>query len=165
MNGTKRGPWILFAVFFFLSALGIGAAIAAGPGGPHCGFGHGHFFKLLVRLDLTDSQKTPIAAILKQNEANAKNIVTGLANARVQLARDVLSGSDSAVISADCQNAAQYEVQAAQLTAQLVAQILPTLSADQKTILQEIQGEFGSNIDARIESGFAHLDKWIAKHQ
>ena len=165
MNGTKRGSWIPFAVILVMLACGVGAAVAAGPGGPHGRFGHDPMFKLLVRLDLTDAQKTSVANIIKQNEANIKSIATGLVKARVQLAKDVLNGSDSTVIAADCQGVAQYALQAAQMRAQVMAQIIPILSADQKTTLQNIQDKLGSNIDAAIETRFERLDKWIARHQ
>ena len=165
MKSTKSGLTILFAVFIITSAFGAGYAIAGGPGGPHGGFGHDPLARLLIRLDLTDAQKTTVANILKQNEANARNIATGLANARVRLAKDVLSGSDQSVISTDSQNVATFAAQAAQLRSQIVAQIIPILLADQKATLQRIHDKIGANIDSAIEMRFAHLDKWIARHQ
>ncbi len=161
MNSTKRGFTILFAVFLIASLFGVSNAIAGGPGG----FSHDHLARLLVSLDLTDAQKTAVANILKQNEVNARNIATGLASARVQLAKDVLSGSDQSVISADSQNVASFAAQAAQLGSQIVAQIIPILSADQKTTLQNIHDKIGANLDSAIEKRFARLDKWIASHQ
>jgi hypothetical protein len=161
MNTTKRGFTILFATFLIASFFSVSNAVAGAPGG----FGHDHLARLLVSLDLTDAQKTAVANILKQNEVNARNTATGLASARVQLAKDVLSGSDQSVISADSQNLAVYAAQAAQLGSQIVAQIIPILSADQKTTLQNIHDKIGANLDSAIEKRFARLDKWIARHQ
>jgi Spy/CpxP family protein refolding chaperone len=161
MNTTRRGFTILFASFLIASLFGVSNAVAGAPGG----FGHDHLARLLASLDLTDAQKTAAGNILKQNEVNARNIATGLASARVQLAKDVLSGSDQSVISADSQNVAAYAAQAAQLGSQIVAQIIPILSADQKTTLQSLHDKIGVNIDSSIDRRFARLDKWIAKHQ
>lgn len=88
MNTLRRGFTILFAVFLIASLFSVNDAIAGDPGGPHGGFGHDHLARLLVNLDLTDAQKTTVANILKQNEANARNIATGLANARLQLTKE-----------------------------------------------------------------------------
>jgi hypothetical protein len=162
MNRTKRGFTFLLAVFLITSVLGIGNAIA---GGPHGRLGHDPLFGLLIRLDLSDSQKTAVANILKQEEANIRNAATGLANARVKLAKDVLSGSDQSVITADSQNVATYAGQAALLRSQIMAQIIPVLSADQKTTVQNIHDKMGTNINSAIDMRFARLDKWIAKHQ
>lgn len=162
MNGRKNGVVFLLAALLITLVFSTGNAIA---GGPHGRFGHDPLLRLMVKLDLTDAQKTSLANILKQNEDSARNIATGLATARAQLAKDTLKGSDPAVIAADCQNVAQYETQAAQLRAQIVAQMIPTLSADQKATLQKIQDKLGTHIDTAIDKRFDHLDKWIARHQ
>lgn len=164
MNRTKRSFTIAVAVFLIASALGAGNAFA-GPRGPHGRFFRNPLARLMLRLDLTEAQKTTLAGIVKQNEANAKSIATGLANARVQLARDVLNGSGSSVIAADSQNVATYAAQAAQLRAQIMAQMIPALSPEQKTRLQEIHDKIGSNVNAAIAMRFSRLDRWIARHQ
>ncbi len=164
MNWTKRNSTIVIAVFLIASAVGAGNALA-GPRGPHGRFFRDPLARLMLRLDLTDAQKTTLAGIVKQNEANAKSIATGFANARVQLAKDVLNGSGSSVIAADYQNVATYAVQAAQLRAQIMAQMIPTLSPEQKARLQKIHDKIGSNVNTAIAMRFEHLDRWIERHQ
>lgn len=164
MNWTKKSFTIVFAFCLIASALSAGVALA-GPCGPRGRFFRDPPARLMLMLDLTDAQKTTLAGIVKQNEANAKTIAAGLANARVQLAKDVLNGSESSVIATDSQNVATFAVQAAQLRAQIMARMIPSLSADQKARLRKIHDKIGSNVNAAITMRFDHLDKWIAKHQ
>lgn len=164
MERTRKACMTMLAVFLFASAMSAGVAAA----GPYCSGGRlfrSPLARLMIRLDLTDAQKTTLAGILKQNEANTKGIVAGLANARVQLAKDILSGSGSSVIATDSSNVATYAAQAAQLRAQIMAQMIPVLSAPQKAKLQKIHDQIGSNVNAAVQIGFERLDNWIADHQ
>jgi Spy/CpxP family protein refolding chaperone len=161
MNRKRMGFTISFAVFFLAAVFAAGSVIAAGPGGHHGRFHHDPLFRLMHKLDLTDAQKTRVATILQSNEASAKIIASGLANARVQVARDTLSGNFNAT---DFNNLLNFEQQAVQLRASVVSSILPILTTDQQNTLKSIQDKIGTNIDEAINARFARLDKWIAKH-
>lgn len=164
MERARKGFAAILAVFLISSVLSAGVAVA-GPYGSRGRLFHSPMARLMERLDLSDAQKTTLAGILKQNEANARSIVAGLANARAQLTKDILSGGGSSVIASDSSNVATYAVQADQLRAQIMAQMIPVLSAAQKTKLQKLHDQIGSNVDAAVQIGFAHLDNWIADHQ
>jgi Spy/CpxP family protein refolding chaperone len=163
MNKTKTRLTVALAAAVFLvgSSFAVTSAFAHGHRGEHGWLGHEPLIGIVHRLNLTEAQKTQVAAILKSNEAEAKTIVTGLAAARVQLTKDILSGAD---VTAACSEVANYELQAAQLRSAIFSQITKLLTPDQQTTLQNMQNELGQHVDAAVNRGFEHLDKWIAKH-
>lgn len=125
------------------------------------GFQYDPFFGLLSKLNLTEPQKAQVADILKSNESQAKNVAKEMANAGLQVRKDFMNGT----YNADHFNAwVKYEQQGAQLRANIMAAILPKLTQDQQTTLQGLQDQVGSNIALEIDSRFARLDDWIAKH-
>ena len=165
MNTTRTKVMVvLAAIFMFGSSFAASSARGEGPGhgGKHGRHGHDPFFSMMHKLDLTDAQKAQVAAIIKPQEANIKTVVTEMAKARIQLGKDILSGSGD--VSAAAANLATYEQQFAQLRATIFSQILAILNPDQKAMIQKRVDKMGTHVDQMIESRFAHLDKWLAKH-
>jgi Spy/CpxP family protein refolding chaperone len=163
MNSKKMQFVVVLALVFLMGAsFAAYNAFAFGDGeGRHGRFGHDPLFMLFHKLNLTDPQKQQVAGILTQNEDQAKAIATGMANARAQLVKAILSGTDA---SAASQELATYSLKAAVLASGIVAQISPILTADQQAILQNMQAKIGSHVTDAINRRFAHWDKWIAKH-
>ena len=160
-NGKKL-MIALVAIYFLGSFLATASAYGHGPDGKHGRMGHNPFFGMMHRLNLTSDQKTQVAAIIKPQEANIKTIVTGMAKARVQLSKDILSGSGD--VAGDAANLANYQQQFAQLRATIFSQILGVLTPDQKAMIQKRIDKMGTNLDERINEHFTHLDNWLAKH-
>lgn len=126
---------------------------------------HGRFNKnplgVLSKLNLTATQKTEVAAILKSNEAKSKTIANELANAGMQIRKDVLNGSYNADHFKALTN---YEQQAIQHRATVMAAILPKLTKNQRATLEKLQAKFDSRTKSAINNRFARMDKWIATH-
>ncbi len=166
MNRKKAGFAVLIGVFLVVSTFAAINAVADGPG--HGRFGHHPLFGLMHKLDLTDAQKTIVAGVLKQNETAAKTNAANLANARAQLAKDILLSVNQGQISTDCANVSSAQAAltllVANMSTQMLSQLGPTLSADQQATLQKMQSKIGTNINAAIDARFARLDKWIARH-
>ena len=160
MNRTRMSIAVVLAMVLIVGA-SFAANNASGYGGKHGKFGHDPFFRLIHKLDLTDAQKAQVATIIKNNEAQAKTIVTNLANARAQLIKVILSGGDVSKASDDVAGCTK---EFAQFQSSIVGQIIPILTADQQTTLQNMQEKIGSKMNAMIDARFARLDKWIAKH-
>ncbi len=119
-------------------------------------------FGLLHNLNLTKSQKAQVASVLKSNEAQAKRLAQELASAGVQVRKDFINGT----FNADHFNKwVKYERQGARLRANVMAEILPKLTEQQKTTLLSMQDRMGSRITSTINSKFAQLDHWIAENK
>lgn len=133
-----------------------------GPGGGHGHFGHDPFFRLMHKLKLTEDQKIQVAAIIKPQEEQIKAAVTAVVKARVQLTKDILSGSGD--IAADSANMAAAEQQFAQLRADIFKQVLNVLTPEQKAVVQKKVERMGTHVDEMIGKRFSHLDKWLSKY-
>lgn len=152
---------MLIAVLLMGTSFTGTSALAHEQKGGHGGYWRDPLFGVLRKLNFTEDQKAQVAAILKSNETEAKSIATGLANARVQLLKATLSGAD---VSAACSEVANYELQAAQLRADIFSQIKKILSPAQQTIIQNMQNEMAQNVNALVTERFERLDKWISQH-
>ena len=162
MNRKKTQFTVVLALFFLVGT-SFAAQNAFGSGeGRHGKFGHDPLFRLFHKLNLTDPQKQQAAGILKSHEDEAKTISTGMANARTELVKAILSGAD---VSDASQNASTYSLQAAQLGSRMVSELSGILTPDQRATLQSMQTKIGSHISERLDKRFAHWDEWIAKHQ
>ncbi|MCE5243147.1 MAG: Spy/CpxP family protein refolding chaperone [Syntrophobacteraceae bacterium] len=166
---------VLAAVFLIGSSFAVAGAYGYGPGGKHGNIGQGHgpggrhghfghdpFFRLVHKLKLTEDQKTQVAAIIKPQEEQIKAAVTALAKARVQLTKDILSGSGD--IAADSASLAAAEQQIAQLRADIFKQVMTVLTPEQKAIVQKKVEKMGTHVDEMIGKRFSHLDKWLSKY-
>jgi Spy/CpxP family protein refolding chaperone len=159
----KRAQLLVVLALVVLMGASFATHNAFGSGeGRHGRSGHDPLFRLFHKLNLTDPQKQQAATILKSHEDEAKAIATGMANARAQLLKAILSGGD--VVDAS-QNVASNSLQAAQLGSKMVSELSGILTPDQKTTLQNMQTKIGSRITERLDKRFAHWDEWIAKHQ
>jgi hypothetical protein len=184
MNMAKKGFTVLFGFLLIAGVFAAGNAIAAGHDeqgmqgqtgqlgraeqkeltgqvGQQSEANFDPFFGLLHDLNLTDAQKAQVADILKANEAEAKTIAKELANAGVQIRKDFMKGTFN---PDHFDTWVKYEKQGAQFRATTMASILPKLTHEQQTTLQSMQDQVGSNINSAIDSRFARLDDWIAKH-
>lgn len=166
MNWKKMWIMVLAA-----AVLATGATVAAadarcgGPGGRHGMQGPGHMFGFLHRLDLSDSQKTQVAGILKELEPEAKEAVQGMVDARIQLANTTMSGTyDEAAVRQASVQVSSYAEQLAIIRAKAVSRIMEILTPEQKATLDEMKGKISDRAGARVDAGFEHLDAWIAKH-
>ncbi len=125
-------------------------------------FKYDPFFGLMHKLNMSDAQKAQVAEILKSNENRAKTVAHETANAVVQVRKDFVQGKFNAE---HFDNLIKYERQGAELRAQVMASVLPKLTQEQRTNLASMQDKVGSQINSRIDSRFARLDSWIAKHE
>jgi len=166
----KRAKVVFAMVFVVIFLIGAGFTathvLAGGHGGKHGGFGHDPFFMLIHKLNLTPDQKATVAGILNSNLGQLQDDATLLANARVQVIKDALSGNNA--ITTDCgalgTAVATLALHHATITQEIITALTPSLSDDQKATLQNMQGKIGSHVDAMIDARFAHLQKWIAKY-
>jgi Spy/CpxP family protein refolding chaperone len=159
----KRAQFVVVLALIVLVGASLGAHNAFGSGERRHGkCGHDPLFRLFHKLNLTDTQKQQAAGILKSHEDEAKTIATGMANARAQLVKAILSGAD---VSEASQSVSSYSLQAAQLGSRMVSELSGILTPDQKTTLQNMETKIGSRITERLDRRFAHWDEWIAKHQ
>ncbi len=146
----------------------IGASVAAvhSHGWRHGRFGHMPLFRMMHKLDLTDSQKAMVAGILKSNEATLRQDVTTLVKARVALNTAILNGNDVGDPIAAVQAASGSLISdSARLRVSLFTALKPTLSESQQITLTGMESRMeNGKVDARITEGFEQLDKWIAKH-
>jgi Spy/CpxP family protein refolding chaperone len=156
----KKTQFVVVLALVFLVGTAFAVHNAFGEGG-HGKFGHDPLFRLMHKLNLTDAQKQQVAGFLSANEANAKTIATGVASARAQLVKAILSGTDTTAASGQL---ASYTAQAAALASQIMGQISGILTTDQQTILQNMQAKIGSHATHAIDARFEHWDKFIAKY-
>ncbi len=129
-------------------------------------YGHDFLFSVIHKLNLTNTQKQQVAAILTGQEPQAKTIATGLAQAKLQLYQTILSGQD---VTGAWTQVATLSLQSAMLRSAIIAQIIPILTADQQGALQNIQAKIGNSqsmigSDQWLTGSFARWDKFIAKY-
>lgn len=162
MLKTKRRALVMVAacLLFGMTFAG-GSAFAGEHGRRHGGFGHGPMLGMLHRLNLTQPQETQVAAILKGSEAEAKSLALEGANARAELIKAIMSGSD---VTAACQGVAASTERSAKFRAGLIGEIKKILTTEQLAVLQKMQDKIGTHANERIDDRFKRLDKWIARH-
>jgi Spy/CpxP family protein refolding chaperone len=157
----KRTQFTIVLALIVLVGASFAAHNAFGGGGGH-GRGHDPIFMLFHKLNLTDPQKQQAATILKSHEDEAKGIAAGMANARAELVKAILSGGD---VSEASQNVASNSLLVAQLGSKIVSELSGILTPDQKATLVNMQTKIGSHVTEMVDKKFAHWDEWIAKHQ
>lgn len=161
LKTRKRLLVMVAASLLFGMTLAGGSAIAGEHGRRDGGFGHEPMLGMLHKLNLTEAQKTQVAAILKGNEAEAKSLALEGANARAQLIKAIMSGSD---VTPACQGVAASTERSAKFRAGLIAEIKKTLTTEQLAVLQKMEDRIGSHANERIDDRFRRLDRWIARH-
>ncbi len=134
----------------------------AGEGGFHGGRG---FLGMLDRLGLNADQERDIAAILSKHREEIGKVVTGIADARIKL-REAVTAEDYSedTVRRAAQSLGDQQEQAAVLAAQVLSEVKPLLSADQKERLKDFGSRRSDRMQGFFEARLAELDEWIANH-
>jgi len=132
-----------------------------GMGGPGAGFGEG-VLKLLVKLDLTDSQKHEAALILAKyrDEGKEKGDALRKAMEALRAASEASVFDEDAVRTAFEGVAAEGEEMAVH-GAKLVAELRGILTPEQKAMLEERKAHRQEKRKGRREHRSSFLDEWI----
>lgn len=151
------------------AAIGSVEAGMHGPGRGRAGAGSFHggrgFQGMLDRLGLNADQERDIASILGKHREEIGNVVKGMADARNNLREAVTAEvhSEDAVRRA-AQSLGDQQEQAAVLAAQVLSEVKPVLSAEQKERLKDLGSRRAGRAQGFLEARLADLDEWIAKH-
>jgi Spy/CpxP family protein refolding chaperone len=151
--------------------VGIGSAFAGPQGSGHEGAGkngsHGGqgFLRVLEKLALNADQEKEIASILGKYRDKIGKTAADVLEARQGL-REAISTdvySEGAVRQA-AQRLSEQEVQAAVLRAQILNEVRPVLTSEQKDQLKMLSSKRAGKTKNFVEAMLANLDEWIAKH-
>jgi periplasmic protein CpxP/Spy len=146
--------------------VGIGSSFAgsegAGKSGLHGGRG---FLWVLEKLDLSADQQHGIASILGKHRDEIVAGINGVVEAKQGL-RDAITAdvfSEAAVRQA-AQQVSEIEVQNAVLRAQIVNEVRPVLTSEQRDQLKKFASKRADKRMGFVDARLANLDKWIAAH-
>lgn len=158
----------LFSSFLLGAILCLGvsvsAAVAADKGEPEVGVGV-RLLALFADLDLSDRQKSESAKILQSHRAEVRKEVDALVAARVELFNVIhQSDSDENSVRAASQKVAKVEEELAVKRAQVLNELRPLLTEEQKAILQSAKAEFVDRIGGKLSVVRRVIDRWIDKH-
>jgi Spy/CpxP family protein refolding chaperone len=150
--------------------VGIGSSFAGAQESWHEGAGTGShggrgFLRVLQKLDLNADQEREIASILGKHRDEIGKTATGMGEARQGLRNAVTADvfSEGAVRQA-AQQLSEQEVQAAVLRAQIVNEIRPVLTSEQRDQWKKFANMRAGKMNSFVDARMANLDKWIAAH-
>ncbi|MBF0566387.1 MAG: Spy/CpxP family protein refolding chaperone [Nitrospirae bacterium] len=140
------------------STVGSGV-IGSGADGEHI------LLKAIIQLNLSDAQKSAIAAILKKNSTAVKTDVQGVLTARAALLDAIHSDTyNEAAVRNASKDVASKEEDLAVLRAQIVSEINVVLTPEQKATISETKKEIQDRIAQRVENISALINAWISKN-
>jgi Spy/CpxP family protein refolding chaperone len=157
------------AVIAVCVALGSAVAGMHGPRHGKAGEGVFHggpgFLRMLDKLALNADQESDIASILGKHREEIGKTVTGLVAARSALREAVTAEiySEDAVRQT-AQLLGDQEEQAAVLAAQILSEVKPMLTVDQRQHLKDFGNRRSGRMQGFLEDRLADLDEWIAQH-
>jgi Spy/CpxP family protein refolding chaperone len=151
--------------------VGIGTSFAGPQGSEHEGAGkkgsHGErgFLKMIEKLALNADQEKEIASILGKYRDEIGKAIAVMAEARQGLREAITADvfSESSVRQA-AQRVSEQEVRAAVLRAQILNEVRPVLTAEQKDKWKKFANKRAGKMQGFVDARLANLDKWIAAH-
>jgi len=132
-----------------------------GMGGPGPGFGEG-LLKLLIKLDLTDSQKHEAALILGKYRDDGKEKADALRKAMEALrTASEVDVFDEAKVRAAFEGVSAAGEEMAVHGAKLAAELRGILTPEQKAMIEERKADRQEKRRGRWERRSSFLDEWI----